>query len=195
MRLTTSAVLAATTVGVCACGMGMGNHDGSRVDAQAYAVVALQIGTAASAYGTAAAATLDPATCHSAHMSYDVQVHPMVDRMRSMSAAMDNHMGMMGGGAMADMTCGVDAIADELAHHDSVACTSTMTANHDEAARHVAAMVAWADHQHARADQMRGMTGGGGMMGSSSCGGMDPLTATTAMMCRRNGDGTFTLRP
>lgn len=194
MRLMTSVVFAATTVALCACGMGMGNHGGSGVDTQAYAAVAQQIGTVASAYGIAAAATPDPATCHSAHMSYDAQVHPMVGRMRSMSAAMDDHMGTMGGGAMADMTCGVDAIADELAHHDSSACTSTMTANHDEAARHVAAMVAWAGHQHARADQMSGMTGGG-MMGGSSCGGMDPLTATTAMTCRRNGDGTFTLGP
>lgn len=152
MRPTTSAVLAATTLAVCACGMG--DHGRSGVDSQVYSAVARQIGTTASAYGIEAAGTLDAATCHSAHMSYDAQVHPMVDRMRSMSAAMDDHMGMMGGGAMADMSCGVDAITDELAHHDSVACTSTMTENHEEAARHVAAMVAWAGHQHARADQM-----------------------------------------
>lgn len=194
--LTVVGVLASVLV---AAGCGSDRHGLSRADVQAYAALAQRIGSSASAYGTEANATVDPTACHSAHASYDAQVHPMLARMRAMSGAMDQEMSMMGHGLDGDMSCGADAMAAELAHHDAVACTSTMTANHDEATRHAAAMVGWAGHQHARATEMNGMMGGGGMMGSGGMMGgggmMDPTTATTTMACHRNGDGTFTLRP
>lgn len=191
MRILAAGVLTATAILVAACGND--RHGVSQADAQAYSALAQQIGSSALAYGTAASATIDVASCTSTHASYDAQVHPMVDRMRSMSGAMDEQMDMMGHGADGDMSCGADAMATELAHHDAVACTSTMMANRDEATHHAAAMVGWADHQHARAEEMEGMMGGGGMMGSG--GMMDPGSVTTTVTCHRNGDGTFTLGP
>lgn len=73
-----------------------------------------------------------------------------------------------------------------------VPCTSTaMAANHAEAGRHVAAMTGWADHEHARAGALDGMTG---MMGGGMGGMMDPA-GLTSMSCRWNVDGTYTLAP
>jgi hypothetical protein len=186
MRLVTAGVLAA---GLVVAGCGSDNHGVNQADVQAYAALSQQLSTAATTYGAAASATIDVESCQSTNASYDAQVHPMVDRMRSMSGAMDQQMGTMGHTGDADMTCGADAMAAELAHHDAVACASTMmSSNHDEAARHATAMTAWADHQHARADEMAGMmgTGGSGMMGSGG---------TMTVACHRNGDGTFTLGP
>jgi hypothetical protein len=68
----------------------------SQADVQAYAALAQQIGASASAYGTAAATTIDPSSCLSTHASYDAQVRPMVDRMRAMSGAMDDEWGDWG---------------------------------------------------------------------------------------------------
>jgi hypothetical protein len=185
---------------VAAAGCGPDMHGVTQTDVQTYATLSKQIGTSASTYGTAASATVDVAGCSSVHASYDARVHPMVDRMSSMSGAMDDGMSMMGRGADGDMSCGAAAMAAELAHHDAVACTSTtMSANHDEGTRHASAMVAWADHQHARASEMSVMMGGGSLMGSGGMMGgggmMDPGTATTTVACHQNGDGTFTLGP
>lgn len=191
MKILTAGVVAAAVVVVTGCGSDA--HGVSQADVQAYGALSRQISTAATAYGTAANATIDVTNCNSTHATYDAQVHPMVDRMRSMSGAMDQQMGMMGHSVDADMACGADAMTSELAHHDAVACTSTMSANHEEATRHTAAMVAWADHQDSRATEMNGMMGGGGMMGAG--GMMDTGPVTTAIACHRNGDGTFTLGP
>ncbi len=186
MRFVTTGVLAAMVV--VAAGCGSDTQHVSQADVQGYATLSQQISSTASSYGTAAGATVDPSSCLSTHGSYDAQVRPMVDRMRSMSGAMDQQMDMMGRAADGDMSCGVDAMGAELDHHDAVACTSTaMSANHAEATRHAAAMTGWADHQHARADEMGGMMGmGSGMMGGGG---------TTTVACHRNGDGTFTLGP
>jgi hypothetical protein len=195
MRLVTAGILASAVVAVSGCGSGMNGV--SQADVQAYAALAQGVASSASAYGTAANATVDPTGCASTHASYDGQVRPMVDRMRSMSGKMDDEMGRMGRGADGDMSCGADAMETELAHHDAVACTSTvMPANHAEASRHATAMTTWAAHQLARADEVGGMMGmgGGGMMGPGG-GMMDPGSATTTMACHRNGDGTFTLGP
>ncbi len=186
MRFLTAGLVAVIVVSGC----GSDTSGVSQADVQAYAALSRQIGTAASGYGTAANATVDPASCQSTHASYDAQVRPMVDRIRSMSGAMDDQMGMMGRNADGDMSCGADAMGAELAHHDASACTSTvMAANHAEASRHAAAMTTWADHQQARADEM------GGMMGMGGGGMMDPGSATTMMTCHLGGDGTFTLAP
>lgn len=184
MRILTGAVFAAVAV-VAGCGNDSNDSPGAgQADVQAYAALSQQISSAASGYGAAADATVDVSSCQSTHASYDAQVRPMVDRMRSMSGAMDQQMDMMGRTADADMSCGADAMAAELDHHDAAACTSTvMSANHAEATRHAAAMTTWADHQHARADEMGSMMGMG-MPGSG-----------TTMPCHRNGDGTFTLGP
>lgn len=185
MRILTGGVLAAVLV-VAGCGSDSGDSPGvGQADVQAYAALSRQISSAASGYRAAAEATVEVASCQSTHASYDAQIRPMVDRMRPMSGAMDQQMAMMGRTADGDMSCGADAMAAELDHHDAAACTSTvMSANHAEATRHATAMTTWADHQDARADEMGSMMGMGGMTGSG-----------TTMPCRRNGDGTFTLGP
>ncbi len=186
MRILTAGVVAAAVV---VTGCGSDKHGVSQTDVQAYAALAQQISSAASGYGTAANATFDVSGCQSTHAAYDAQVRPMVGRMGAMSGGMDQQMEMMGETADADMSCGADAMVADLDHHDAVACTSTMmSANYAEATRHATAMTTWADHQHARADEMGGMMGTGGGM-------MDPGSATSTMTCHRNGDGTFTLAP
>jgi hypothetical protein len=184
MRVVTGVLAAVVVVAGC----GNDSSGASQADVQAYAALSQQISSAASGYGAAAGATIDVSSCQSTHASYDAQVRPMVDHMRSMSGAMDQQMDMMGRAADGDMSCGAEAMAAELAHHDAAACASTvMSANHAEAARHVTAMTTWADHQHARADEMGSMMGQGG--------GMMPSGGSTTMTCHRSGDGTFTLGP
>jgi hypothetical protein len=184
MRVPASGVLAAA-VAVMGCGSA-DTHGVGVADVQAFAALSGQISSAASGYGAAANATVDVSGCQSTHAAYVAQVRPMVGQMGAMSGGMDGQMGMMGRTADADMSCGADAMVAELDHHDTVACTSTvMSANHAEATRHGTAMTAWADHQHARADEMGGMMGmGSGMMGGGG---------TTTVPCHRNDDGTFTL--
>ena len=172
---------------IAGCG---GSSGSSTPDVRGFAATAGQISTAASTYGTAAAATADVPGCQSAHAAYDGQVRPMVGRMQSMSGGMDDEMASMGHSADADMTCAADAMAAELAHHDAAACASAdMSSNHAEAARHAAAMVGWAQHEQARADDM------GGMMGMDMGGGGGSGGGGSTTRCHRNGDGTFTLGP
>jgi hypothetical protein len=179
MRVLAGSVLALAVV----VGCGGGSHGAGEADVRAYSELAQQISSAASTYGSAAAATSDVPSCQSGHAAYDAQVRPMVDRMRAMSGGMDSQMGMMGHTADGDMTCSSDAMLAELDRHHAVACTSTdMTEDHAEAGRHATAIEMWAEHQRQCTDNMGGMMGGTG--GSS--------TTTT---CHRNGDGTFTLAP
>ena len=184
MRVLAAGLLAASVATGCG-GSSPGSPGPGQADVQAYAGLAQQISTAAFTYATAASATTDVPDCQSGHAAYDAQVRPMVDRMSAMSGDMDREMDMLGHADDADMTCGADAMAAEIDHHDAVACTSTaMSANHAEAGRHATAMEAWADHQHARSEEM------GGMMGMMEMGG-----GTTTTACHRNADGTFTLGP
>jgi hypothetical protein len=181
MRIGKAAALTAMLAAAC----GGGSTAGTAPDSAAYASQAQAISSAASSYAAAATATTDVPACQSGHAAYDAQVGPMVQRMQSMSGEMDHHMSEMGRTADADMTCGADAMMAELGGHRAMACTfASMTDNHAEASRHAAAMEAWAAHQHARAEEMGGMMGTGGM-------GMGGAAGT----CQRNPDGTFTLVP
>jgi hypothetical protein len=180
MRLLAAVVLSAT---VAACGGS--SSDAERADVRAYAALAQEISGAASSYATAAGATSDVPGCQSAQGAYAAQVRPMLDRMHAMSGGMDREMGMMGPATHADMTCGADAMLAELARHAAVACSSgDMAVNHAEAARHSDEMHDWAEHQQARAGEMGGMMGMGGMDGGGA-----------AATCRQGADGTFTLAP
>lgn len=175
-------VVAASLVG---CG---GSSDGvGPAEVQAYSGLSRDVSQTVSAYATTAEVASDVPSCQAAHAAYDAQIGPMLDRVRSMSDGMDLEMEQMGHAESADMTCGADAMRAELAAHDAAACASTdMTENHAEVARHASEMEAWAEHQRARAEEMGGMMGMGGMgMGGGS-------TATT---CLRNPDGTFTRGP
>ena len=181
MRLRAAAVV--TALLAAACGGSSSSEKGP--DANAYAGLAQDISTKATTYATAADVTPDVPSCQAGHTAYDGEARPMVVQMQGMSGDMDRQMTMMGSAADADMTCGADAMRAELDHHAAVACTSTtMADNHAEANRHAAAMVDWAAHQHARAEEM------GGMMGTMGMGG-----GATTTTCHRNADGTFTLGP
>jgi hypothetical protein len=142
------------------------------------------ISSAASSYGTATAAMPGLAACTADESGYEAQVRPLLDHMRTGSAGMDTLMSSLGPRADADMACATSAMAAELAHHAAIACASPtdMSPNESEAARHVQAMIAWADHQHVRTEQMGSMMGMGGMAGGMTTG-----------TCRRNADGTYTL--
>jgi hypothetical protein len=173
---------------IAGCG---GSSSSSAPDVRGFATTAGQISTAASTYGTTAAAATDVPGCQSVHSAYDGQVHPMVDRMRSMSGGMDDQWMSMGHPEDADVSCGADAMAAELARHDAAACTSAdMRANHAESARHATAMEGWAQHEQTRADDMGGMMGMSGMGGGGGSGGGGGTNR-----CHRNDDGTFTLGP
>ena len=187
MRIVTAGVLAASMV--VAAGCGSDTQHVSQADVQGYATLSRRSRPPRRATEPRRAGRWTRRAASPPTASYDAQVRPMVDRMRSMSGAMDQQMGRMGRAEDGDMSCGVDAMGAELDHHDAVACTSTaMSANHAEATRHAAAMTGWADHQHARADEMGGMMGDGERHDGSGGG-------TTTVACHRNGDGTFTLGP
>jgi hypothetical protein len=144
-----------------------------------------EISAAVSGYGAAAAGMTDVAACRTDQMGYDGVVRPMVKQMHAIAGPMDESMASMGGAAgSGDMQCGADAMLWELDRHGSLACASTgdMAPNRSEAARHVQAMTAWADHQRVRSEQMGSMMGMGGMPGGGT-------TAT----CQRNQDGSYTM--
>jgi hypothetical protein len=164
---------------------GCGGSSDTRPDAGAYAALAQSISSAATSYGSAAAATNDVAGCQSEHAAYDGRVRPMIERMQGMSGEMDREMAMMGTSRDADMTCGANALMAELDAHAAAACTSSsMAENHTEAMRHASAMETWATHQQQRAEEMGGMMGAGMGMGG-----------TMTMACQHNADGTYTLVP
>lgn len=180
-------VVAVSCVALAACGGGGTSGGRSPVttgDVQAFRGSAEAISTAATAYGATAATMPDHGACLADESGYETQVRPMVDQMRTRSGDMDEQMASMGRAADADMGCGASAMAAELDHHAPLACESAtdMAPNRTEAARHVQAMGAWADHQRARSEQMGSMMGMSGMPGGSTTG-----------TCQRNADGSYTL--
>jgi len=113
----------------------------------------------------------DMAACTAERDRYEADVRPIVDRMRDMSAGMDDCMMAMGRDSMADMqtTCG--GMNDELTTHMGAACTSSdLAQDRAEADRHCNAMRQMAQQEMGRADNM--MQGGGmmsGMMSGGTC--------------------------
>ena len=168
---------------LASCGGGSdGGSGATAAEVQDFRASALAVSASASAYGATAATMPDHATCLADERGYEAQVRPMLDQMSMRSGAMDEQMASMGRAGDADISCGASAMVAELDHHAGLACTATvdMAPNRAEAARHVEAMTAWADHERVRSEQMGSMMGMSGMPGGS--------TGT----CQRNADGTYT---
>ncbi len=145
--------------------------NGSSADVLALASVSQDMSAAVATYRASAAAMSDASTCQAAQSSYDAQLGPMLDRMKQMTGALDDHMKTMGHPGDADMSCASSAMAAEVARHRTAACASGVDANKAEAGHHADAMDEMIDHQVGRAAEMgsaMGMAGmmDGGMMGS-----------------------------
>lgn len=169
-----------------ACGSSHMGGAGS-ADAQAFDAAAQSVSSAAIAYRESTATMPDAAACRAAETAYQAQVRPAVQRMHESAGTMDDRMSsMMGQAGSSDMACATDAMTAELDRHHGVACASAsdMLPNQAEADRHARWMIAWADHQRARAGQViSGSMQGGGMMGGA------PATGT----CQRAADGNYTM--
>lgn len=115
-------------------------------------------------------AMADMAACTAERDRYEAEARPIVDRMRDMSAGMDDCMMAMGRDSMADMleTCG--GMNDEFTTHMGAACASSDLAQElAETERHCNAMRQMAQQEMGRADNMMQ---GGGMMSGMMSGGM-----------------------
>ena len=185
-------LVVAVVVGVAACSGSSPN--GSSADVLALASVSQDMSAAVATYRTSAAAMSDSSTCLAAQASYDAQLGPMLDRMKQMTGALDDHMRSMGHTGDADMTCASNAMAAEVARHQAAACTSGVDANKAEAAHHADAMDDMIDHQGMRATEMgsaMGMAGmmDGGMMGSD--GGWTLPDGGMMGACYGSSDGGY----
>lgn len=177
------------TLALAACGGG-GGDGGDRAsasDVQEFRTTATAVSSAATGLAANAGAMPDAATCRSDEAAYEPSVRAMLERMRAMSGAMDRQMAADGHMGSTDLACATAAMMAELDRHAAAACRSSdMAANRAEIAQHAEVMVAWADHQRARCDELDSMMGGGTMMGGAGMGG-------TIGACQQNPDGTYTL--
>jgi hypothetical protein len=171
---------------LAACG---GSTSGlNATEIQAFNTAAQGVATAAASYGTQAAAMTSPATCATAHDSYDAQARPLIGQMQGMGPSMDAMMGSMNHMDAEDMGCSANAMMAELDRHRAAACASTadMTPNKAEAQQHVAAMTQWANHEMGRSHDLASMAG----MGMDHMG-----SGTTTGHCVHNADGSYTFQP
>lgn len=170
-----------TVLTATACGGSMGGSSEAGGALAAYRALGQQMSTALAAYAAETATLPDVAACEEAHVRYEAAMTGMVERMRNMSVAMDQHMAGMGHGGF-DMTCRADAMAAELERHHGAACTGAdVTADEQEAAAHAANMGNFMEQQ-----RMRYQDAG------SSMGMMNPPYGTT-FACHENADESFTL--
>jgi cytochrome c2 len=124
----------------------------------------------------------DVSTCQSVEAAYQQTMGPIIDRMSTVSATMDQYMSGLLGPADADMGCVAAAMKAEFARHVAAACSlPDVTADRAEATQHEATMASWADHERVRYEQM------------GSALGMMPATTATTWACQHDADGSFTL--
>lgn len=172
------AILAMLTA--TACGGSMGGSSEAASALAAYQALGRQMSTEIATYAAQATTLPDAAACEAAHARYEAAMPGMVERMRQMSVAMDQHMAGMGRGDF-DMTCTADAMAAELERHHGAACTGAeVTADEQEVAEHVANMGNFMQQQ-----RMRYQNAG------ASMGMMNPPYGTI-FACHENADGSFT---
>ena len=166
----------ALVVTVLLAGCGRASVSSSDVDAFQHDVTAaLQ---ALDTYQAATHTMSSAADCTTAVNGYANPMQGELDHMMSLSGTMDESMRSMGRSSRADVTCGLQGMADELRHHLREACHETdMEHNREEAARHITVMASGLEHMQMRAAEVsvetghRGMTDGGwrmrdgGMMG------------------------------
>jgi hypothetical protein len=178
----TTLVFLALALAAAACG-GTTTSGVTTADVQRFSATAQSVSSAASSYGSQAAGMTDVAACASGEASYDGQVRPMIGQMVGMGPGMDDQMASMGHMSDSDMECGAGAMMAELDRHRVAACASStdMVPNRVEAQQHVTAMVQWANHEMARAQEM------GGMMGMGGSG--------TTGHCVHHPDGSYSMQP
>lgn len=160
-------VMVSLFLGVMACGSSSRPPSTTANAAQAgsFDQAALTAANAVTRYQQAASRATTPTECSAALRQYAAQLQPLLDQLRSLARPMDDYVTSAGNMMAGDMECGVQVMADELVHHQALACTSAdMTANHAEAQRDVDAMMAITGHLEMRSVQVGGMMGEGGMM-------------------------------
>jgi len=127
---------------------------------------AVTASNAVSQYRQAATTATTQVECTAALQQYVPAIQPSLDQMRSSAGQMDGYMKSAGNALAGDMECGVQVMAEELAHHEAVACMSPdMAVNGAEVQRHADAMLSFANHMEMRAVQVGEMMSRGGMMG------------------------------
>ena len=173
------------TIAATACG-GPAGTPSTSTDAQTaarnYQAIGQDLGTAVAQYQSATATMQDVTACQAAEATYQAQVGPMIDRMKTASEVMDHYMDEHMGTGASDMTCVADAMELEYQRHVGAACgAATMADNETEAAHHAASMFDWMEHQRVRYEQMGAETG------------MMPSTTDTTWSCQQNPDGSFTM--
>lgn len=156
-------VPAVTVALVSGCG-GQSSNSGvaSAGDIAAYQALSVDVQSAATAYRSA---MTDPsvttlADCRRIHDAYDAQIQPWIAQMMQRAGAMDGFMNDHGGLSVADMACDASLMADEMDHHDAVACSwPDLASDQAEAQRHADAMIAYAAHAQERCAEMNGGSG------------------------------------
>jgi hypothetical protein len=165
--------MALGTLAIAACG-GAGMMAPTSSQLAAYQQAALTATDATAAYRTAATTATTPADCAAASQQYLSHMQQAIDQMKANAAAMDQGMMSGGQGTSADLQCGVDEMARQLAQYQAIACTSPDVAqNQAQAALHCDVMRGYADHMQMRGAEMDEMQArmhadGGGMMGGGS---------------------------
>ena len=145
----------------------------STADAQTFGQSAAALSTSVDQYEAAASTATTQADCQTQLQQYLAKVEPLLTQLRTQSRQMDDYMAGHGAQVSADMDCGAQVMADELAHHQQVACAGDAVANRAELERHVQAMQQFADHMQMRAVQAGAMLGAqdaGWMMGYTDGG-------------------------
>jgi hypothetical protein len=168
--------------GIAACGGSVPNSSGATsADLAAYQAVGQNLAEAVQTYSVQASASPNQTACQQVQAQYDRAAGPLVDRMHELSRNMDRHMDGLGSHELADMDCVAGAMAAEMEHHRTEACTATDPAtNQAEAAHHATTMVDWIEHQRIRYQDLAAMSG------------MMQAHTESTFSCQANPDGTYT---
>jgi hypothetical protein len=179
-------LLALVPLGLAACGGSSptattGVSPAAQTAAQDYQAAGTDMSGVIAQHRRDTATMQDASSCQAIEAAYHAKMGPLVDRMNTTSATMDQHMSGAMGDSVADMSCAAAAMKTELARHTAAACTqSDIAADRAEAAQHATTMAGLVDHQYVRYEQMGDATG------------MMPSTAHETWTCQQNADGTFT---
>jgi hypothetical protein len=178
----TMAILGAVAATACAGPSTSPSNTAAQTAASSYQALGQDMATAVAQYQATTATMPDLAACQAAEAAYEAKIGPMIDRMKTASAAMDQYMAGEMGPAAADMACVAAAMAAEFDRHRAVSCAAPdITVDQTEATLHAVTMAGWVEHQRIRYEQM------------GAAIGMTPPTTDTTWTCTLNPDGTFTM--
>lgn len=178
----TLAILGAVAATACGDPANSPSNTPAQTAASSYQALGQDMATAVAQYQAATATMPNVSTCQAAEAAYEANIRPMIDRMKTASAAMDQHWAGEMGPTGVDMACVAAAMAAEFERHRAVACAAPdVTVDHAEATHHGQTMAGWVDHQRVRYEQM------------GAAIGMTPPTTNTTWTCTINADGSFTM--